>query len=127
MNRFFVYIQFLRSANQHCRDTEAVTDTIITSWPHFETIITKLDEIYTDLQPILSYLDDIQRKINEEICITDPVEAGTESLEDIAESEIVSEVEERVSEIAESELVEEISEINLSESLEEISESELAR
>ena len=56
-----------------------MTDTVINSWPQISSMISQLDDIYRDLQPILSFLDDVQDILNERVCLPNPVELLSES------------------------------------------------
>ena len=68
-----------------------MTDTVINSWPQISSMISQLDDIYSDLQPILSFLDDVQDKLNERVCLPNPAELLSESAEEVPESELVEE------------------------------------
>ena len=69
----------LQTVGEKCGDVERVTDTVINSWPQISSMISQLDVIYRDLQPILSFLDDVQDKLNERVCLPNPVELLSES------------------------------------------------
>ena len=81
----------LQTVGEKCGDVERVTDTVISSWPQISSMISQLDEIYRDLQPILSFLDDVQDMLNERVCLPNPVELLSESAEELSESELVEE------------------------------------
>ena len=52
---------------------------VISSWPRFSSAIDKLDKVYAALQPILTFLESLDRTLNNRICYPNPAELLHES------------------------------------------------